>query len=72
LSTFLGVDAYGAIINTRVISVTAAGLLGGFISGVGAGLIGGIHRYFYNPSSFSAFGCCVGTITFGDDRRTGP
>jgi len=65
LSTYLGVDAYGAIINTRVISVTAAGLLGGFISGIGAGLIGGIHRYFYNPSSFSALGCCVGTISFG-------
>lgn len=65
LSTYCGINAYDAIINTRVISVTAAGLLGGPIAGIGAGLIGGIHRYFYAPSSFTALGCCVGTITFG-------
>ena len=46
LSTYCGFNAYGANINTRVISVTAAGLLGGPVAGIGAGLIGGIHRYF--------------------------
>jgi len=65
LSTLCGLEAYGAIINTRVISVTAAGLLGGPIAGIGAGLIGGIHRYLHNPDNFSALGCCVGTINFG-------
>lgn len=65
LSTYCGINAYDAIINTRVISVTAAGLLGGPVAGIGAGLIGGIHRYFYAPGSFTALGCCVGTITFG-------
>ena len=65
LSTYCGVDAYDAIINTRVISVTAAGLLGGPVAGIGAGLIGGIHRYLYAPQSFTALGCCVGTVTFG-------
>lgn len=65
LSTYCGIEAYDAIINTRVISVTAAGLLGGPVSGIGAGLIGGLHRYFYNPGSFSALACCVGTIFFG-------
>lgn len=65
LSTYCGINAYDAIINTRVISVTAAGLLGGPVAGIGAGLIGGIHRYFYAPESFTALGCCVGTITFG-------
>lgn len=64
-STCFGFRAHDAIINTRVISVTAAGLLGGPIAGLGAGLIGGVHRYFYNPASFTALGCCVGTVCFG-------
>jgi Putative regulator of cell autolysis len=64
-STLFGFETHDAIINTRVISVTAAGLLGGPIAGIGAGLIGGIHRYLYNPGSFTALGCCVGTICFG-------
>jgi len=64
-STLFGFETHDAIINTRVISVTAAGLLGGPIAGIGAGLIGGIHRYAYNPASFTAFGCCVGTVCFG-------
>ena len=65
LSTYCGFNAYGANINTRVISVTAAGLLGGPVAGIGAGLIGGIHRYFYAPGSFTALACSVGTVTFG-------
>lgn len=65
LSTYCGFNAYGANINTRVISVTAAGLLGGPVAGIGAGLIGGVHRYFYAPNSFTALACSVGTLTFG-------
>lgn len=65
LSTFCGFRTNDAIINTRVISVAAAGLLGGPVAGIGAGIIGGLHRYFYNPTSFTALGCCVGTIWFG-------
>lgn len=64
-STCFGFEAHDAIINTRVVSVTAAGLLGGPVAGIGAGLIGGIHRYFYNSTSFTALGCSVGTIFFG-------
>lgn len=65
MSTYFGLSFNGAIINARVISVTAAGLLGGPLSGLGAGLIGGIHRYFYYPDSYTALACCVGTIWFG-------
>ncbi len=65
LSTYAGVDVMEAIINTRVITVAAAGILGGFLPGVGAGIIGGVHRYFYAPESFTALGCCIGTIAFG-------
>ncbi len=65
LSTYGGIRMMDAIVNTRVISVAAAGLLGGPVAGIGAGLIGGIHRYFYAPESFTAFACCMGTISFG-------
>lgn len=65
LSTYCGINAYGANINTRVISVTAAGLLGGPVAGIGAGLIGAIHRYFYAPEGFTTLACCAGTLTFG-------
>ncbi len=65
LSTYGGIQMMDAIVNTRVISVAAAGLLGGPVAGIGAGLIGGIHRYFYAPDGFTAFACCMGTISFG-------
>jgi LytS/YehU family sensor histidine kinase len=39
------------------------GLLGGPLVGLGAGLIGGIHRYFIG--GFTAIPCAVGTISSG-------
>ena len=45
VSTYTGVRAQGAIVNTRVIGVLAAGLLGGPYVGMGAAIIGGLHRY---------------------------
>ena len=45
VSTYTGVRAQGAIVNTRVIGVLAAGLLGGPYAGMGAAIIGGMHRY---------------------------
>lgn len=47
ISTYTGVREQGAIVNTRVIGVLAAGLLGGPWVGMGAALIGGLHRYFF-------------------------
>ncbi len=65
LSTYGGIELMDAIVNTRVVSVAAAGLIGGPVAGIGAGLIGGLHRYFYAPDGFTAFACCMGTISFG-------
>lgn len=65
LCTYGGIEIMEAIVNTRVVSVAAAGLIGGPLSGVVAGVIGGVHRYFYAPDGFTALGCCFGTITFG-------
>lgn len=64
-STYTGLSFQGAVVNTRVVSTVAAGLVGGPVSGVCAGLISGIHRYFYNPEGFTSFACAVGTVVFG-------
>ena len=45
-STYIGVPIQGAIVNTRVIGVMAAGLLGGPYVGVGAALIVNVVAHF--------------------------
>ena len=47
VSTYTGTYTDGAIINTRVIGVLAAGLLGGPYVGMLTALIAGIHRYLF-------------------------
>lgn len=64
-STYTGLSFQGAVANTRVVSTAAAGLVGGPVSGVCAGLISGAHRYFYNPEGFTSLACAVGTFCFG-------
>ncbi len=62
ISTYTGVRAQGAIVNTRVIGVLAAGLLGGPFAGMGAAFIGGMHRYLFDVGGFTAVSCAVSTI----------
>lgn len=65
LATYTGVETGGAIVNTRVIGVLSAGLLGGPVIGLGAALIGGIHRYFYEAGQLTAAACAVSTMAEG-------
>lgn len=65
ISTYTGVRTQGAIVNTRVIGVLAAGLLGGPYVGIGAALIGGIHRYLFDIGGFTATACAVSTLVEG-------
>jgi two-component system sensor histidine kinase LytS len=65
ISTYTGVHEQGAIVNTRVIGVLAAGLLGGPWVGMGAALIGGLHRYFFDIGGFTAVSCAVSTLMEG-------
>ena len=65
ISTYTGVKANGAIVNTRVIGVLAAGLLGGPQAGIGAALIGGIHRYLFDIGGFTAVSCAISTFVEG-------
>src|SRR4030065_636327 len=53
----------GAIANIRDLGPMVAGLVGGPVVGVGAGLIGGIHRCFLG--GFVAFPCSLATIFAG-------
>ncbi len=65
ISTYTGVRAGGAIVNTRVIGVLAAGLLGGPQVGIGAAMIGGLHRYLFDIGGFTAVSCAVSTFVEG-------
>ncbi|MBI4322238.1 MAG: hypothetical protein HY675_27410 [Chloroflexi bacterium] len=53
----------GAIINIRDMSPMVAGLVGGPVVGLGAGLIGGIHRY--TVGGLTATPCAITTILAG-------
>lgn len=65
ISTYTGVRAQGAIVNTRVIGVLAAGLLGGPYVGMGAAIIGGTHRYLFDIGGFTAVSCAISTFAEG-------
>jgi len=61
--TYSGVQTSGAIANIRNLGPMIAGFLGGPWAGLGAGLIGGVHRYYMG--GFTAIPCALGTITSG-------
>lgn len=61
--TYSGVKTGGAIANIRNLSPMVAGLLAGPWAGLGAGLIGGIHRFFMG--GFTALPCAIGTVLAG-------
>ena len=65
LSTYMGYEVKGALANTRVIGVMAAGFIGGPIVGIGTAIIAGIHRYAIDISGFTALACCISTILEG-------
>lgn len=64
-STYTGIRTQGAIVNTRVIGVLAAGLLCGPYVGIGAAVIAGLHRYLFDIGGFTAFSCAVSTLAEG-------
>ncbi len=61
--TYSGVQTSGAIANIRNLGPMLAGFLGGPWAGLGAGLIGGVHRYFMG--GFTALPCALGTTLGG-------
>ena len=68
ISTEYGVPYYGAVINVRDSCAVMAGLFFGPISGIVAGLIGGVERWFstyWNGGFFTRSACAVSTILSG-------
>jgi len=61
--TYHGIEIFGAIANTRGLGPMIAGLVGGPVIGLGAGLIGGIHRYFLG--GFTSIPYALATIISG-------
>ena len=61
--TYSGVQTSGAIANIRNLGPMMGGFIGGPWVGLGAGLIGGIHRYFMG--GFTAIPCTLGTLISG-------
>jgi two-component system sensor histidine kinase LytS len=65
LSTYLGINVNGAIVNTRVIGVITGGFLGGPWVGLFSGMIAGGHRYLYDLGGFTALSCGISTLVEG-------
>ncbi len=65
LSTYMGININGAIVNTRVIGVITGGLLGGPWVGLFSGLIAGSHRFLYDLGGFTALSCGLSTLAEG-------
>jgi two-component system LytT family sensor kinase/two-component system sensor histidine kinase LytS len=63
MGTFLGIIIMDAYANIRAIGALMAGLLGGPLVGIAAGLIAGLHRF--SLGGFTALACAVGTTTSG-------
>lgn len=62
LSTYIGIVVNDAILNTRVIGVIAGSMLGGPVAGIGAGIIAGVHRYFFGLGEFASKACGISTV----------
>lgn len=62
--TYSGISIHGALANTRAIGAVSAGLLGGPLVGLGAGMIAGLHRYLVY-GGFTGLACAVSTIMEG-------
>lgn len=61
--TVSGIELLDAVANTRDLGPTIAGLLGGPLVGLGAGLIGGIHRFALG--GFTQYSCSLSTVLAG-------
>ena len=68
-STHLGIDYNAMVLNVRDLGPMAAGLFFDPVSGIIAGVIGGVERFiagtFWNIGSFTRFACSLSTLLAG-------
>ncbi|PIE71925.1 MAG: transcriptional regulator [Deltaproteobacteria bacterium] len=65
IGTYSGWEIMGSIANLRAMGVVTAGLFGGPIVGLGAGLIAGAHRVLIDIGGFTAIPCGLATLCEG-------
>ncbi len=65
LGTYTGNYVFHSYANLRAMGVITAGLFGGPVVGMGAGLIAGGHRYLIDIGGFSALPCAMATFLEG-------
>ena len=65
LGTYVGVPVEGGIANLRAMAVITAGLFGGPLVGIGAGLIAGGHRILIDIGGFTCIPCGLATFLEG-------
>jgi two-component system sensor histidine kinase LytS len=65
LGTYTGNAVFHSYANLRAMGVITAGLFGGPVVGIGAGLIAGGHRYLIDVGGFSALPCALATFLEG-------
>ncbi|OLN29314.1 Histidine kinase internal region [Desulfovibrio sp. DV] len=65
LGTYTGNSVFHSYANLRAMGVITAGLFGGPVVGIGAGLIAGGHRYLIDIAGFSALPCALATFLEG-------
>lgn len=68
LATAFGIPIEGAVLNVRNAAPLTAGLLFGGPSGIIAGIIGGVYRWFatyFGAGEFSRLACAIGCVLAG-------
>ncbi|MEJ5242583.1 MAG: LytS/YhcK type 5TM receptor domain-containing protein [Desulfomicrobiaceae bacterium] len=65
LGTYVGDPVQHSYANLRAMSIITAGLFGGPLVGLGAGVVAGAHRILIDIGGFSALPCAIATIVEG-------
>lgn len=65
VATYSGFAFHGAIANLRGVAVALAGILGGPLVGLAAGLVAGVHRYLMDVNGLTSLSCGLATILQG-------
>ena len=65
LATEFGIPVDGAVLNVRNAAPLTSGLIFGWPSGIIAGLVGGVERWFSDAGDFTRVACSVSTFLAG-------
>ena len=57
--TLTGITIDGSIVNIRIITITAAGILFGPFVGITTGLISGLHRFLIDVNGVTSIPCLI-------------